>query len=62
MLAAIYKMAAKSLWDQNIKMATTVLGSIYYLDDSKTCCQYNTLKYASFTLAEHKFRNGGRWD
>ena len=47
-------MAAKSLWDQKVKMATTVFkfyNFIYYLDDFKTCCQ-DYKKNAFFTLAD----------
>ena len=43
MLVAIFKMAAKSIWDQKVNMETT--SSIYYLEDLKTCCQDYTQKY-----------------
>ena len=45
MLAAIFKMAAKSIWDQKEKMETTFLSSIYYLEDFKTCFQDYTKKH-----------------
>ena len=54
MLAAIFKMAAKSIWDQKVKKETTVFKFyiLYYLDDFKTCCQDYTQKYAYFALAD----------
>ena len=47
-------MVAKLLWDQIVKMAITVLSSIYYLVDFKTCWQGYTknmtrLNYLTFT-------------
>ena len=52
MLAAILKIAAKSIWDQKEKMEKRFLSSIYYLEDFKTCCEVYTQKYAYFTLAD----------
>ena len=53
-MAAIFKMAAKSLWDQIEKWQQGFLSSKYYLDDIKSICQdyiqkYDNIDFFTFT-------------